>query len=180
MKLLSGLLSYTATTNLTGGGCLTPEAQQMVTTTAVLSVGGAASAVLMTPSLNAAWTADVLAGALQSLGEAWDALFPGFRVFGKLAQIGQLSLVAQPGSVIPYAVVLRGRPPGVATGMTVPGLADALLATAAQYGNGPVYTYGPTGFAAVTRLRAFYNIDTAAPYAVEVSANPLATAPFAA
>jgi len=145
----------------------------MAAVTGVLAAHSEAFASFLTPALDAALTVDSVAGILSGLGSDWQSLFPGMRVFGKLVAIGQYQQFNQPGTLIPYAASLLPVGPGVPQGYTVASLAAALLATAAVYGSGPLYTFGPAGFAAVTRVRTEVNGDTRAPYSVEIMANPI-------
>jgi len=145
----------------------------MAAVTGASAMAGSSYASFLTPSLEAALTADLVAGVLSGLGSDWQGLYPGIRQFGRLTAIVGMTLLDAPGTLIPYAVLLVPVGPGQPQGYTVTTLAAALLALAAEYGAAPLYTYTPAGYAAVTRVRPTINGFTEAPYSVELQANPL-------
>jgi len=145
----------------------------MAAVTAAGTMAGEAFAAFLSPSPEAALTADLIAGVLSGLGSAWQGLFPGIRVFGRLTAVGQYQQFAQAGTPIPYAAAVMPVGPGFPQPYTVASLAAALLAMPAQYGSGPLYTYTPAGWAAVTSVRTSINGVDGSPYAVELEANPI-------
>ena len=145
----------------------------MAAVTGASAMAGSSYLSWQTPSLEAALTADLIAGVLSGLGSAWQGLYPGIRVFGRLTAIGGLTQLVEPGTLIPFATLLVPVGPGQPQAYTVTTLAAALLALNAEYGAGPVYTYTPAGYAAVTKVRTTINGLTEAPYSVELAANPI-------
>lgn len=136
-------------------------------------MAGGAYASFLTDSAEAALTVDAVAGKLSGLGSAWQTIYPAVRVFGRLQAIGQYTLFAQAGSLTPYALAVQPAGPADPQGYTVASLAAALLATSASYGNGPLYTFTPSGWASVTRVRTTLNAVDGSPYSVELQANPI-------
>jgi len=145
----------------------------MAAVTGVLAAVGSSYASFLTPSLEAALTADLVAGQMLGLSPAFQALTAGIRQSGALVGVGAISLSAQPGTTLPYAVVLLPIGPSDPQAYTVAALAAALLATPAPYAAAGLYVYTPQGYSAVTRLRPTVNGSTRAAYTVELEANPV-------